>query len=131
MIMGCDIRIIYDGGCPVCSRYVTYVRLRESVGKVSLIDARTDRDVAVDLAERGFDLDEGMIVEYGGNIYHGEDCVHLIAMLSSRSGWFNRLNAIIFRRRSLARLLYPVLRAGRNALLWMLGRKKLRYLIIP
>ena len=33
--------IIYDGDCVFCSHYVRFVRLRETVGPVALIDARS------------------------------------------------------------------------------------------
>jgi len=65
-----------------------------------------------------------MVLRLDGRTYHGADCLHVLAGLSSRSGLFNKLNAAVFRRRALARLLYPVLRAGRNATLGLLGRAR-------
>ncbi len=37
---GADLFIVYDGECPFCSRYVALQRLRESIGKVSMVNAR-------------------------------------------------------------------------------------------
>jgi len=122
---GSPLRIIYDGECPVCSRYVTYLRIKESVGPVTLLDARAHPDVALELTQQGLDLDEGMVAEYGGRTYHGADCVNFLALLSSDVGWFNRINGAIFRRAWLARIVYPVLRLGRNTLLRILGRSKI------
>jgi len=51
--------------------------------------------------------------------------MHLLSMLSSDSGWTNRLLARIFRDGERARRFYPWLRAGRNLTLRLLGRKKL------
>ena len=117
--------IIYDGECPFCSRYVKLMRLRESVGKVTLIDAR-EGGSAVDTARQlGFDLNEGMIFFYGGRYYYGADAVQMLSMLSGKAGWLNRLNASLFRSPARAQLLYPVLRAGRNATLRVLGRTKI------
>jgi hypothetical protein len=50
----------------------------------------------------------------------------MLALLSTSSGSFNRINALVFSRPRLARVLYPVLRAGRNLLLRILHRSKLR-----
>jgi hypothetical protein len=75
---------------------------------------------------RGLDLDEGMVLKMGGRYYHGADCIHVLATLSTPSSAFNRINARIFSSPTLARTLYPVLRTGRNGVLALLGRSKLR-----
>lgn len=74
------------------------------------------------ISDRKLDLNEGMALWYGGNLYHGADCIHMMSVLSSGSGLFNRLNAAVFRRPRLANALYPVLRFGRNTLLRILGK---------
>jgi predicted DCC family thiol-disulfide oxidoreductase YuxK len=114
--------IVYDGECPVCSAYVRFARLRESVGQVQLVNARTP-DPWVELSRRlGFDLDQGMVLFYGGRAYYGADSMHMIAMLSSGHGLLNRAWAALMRNQRLARFLYPGLRAGRNLLLRLLGK---------
>jgi predicted DCC family thiol-disulfide oxidoreductase YuxK len=119
------VAIVYDGECPFCSRYVALLRLREAVGRVRLIDARTDQALVNDLRRQGLDLNEGMLVTVGGRNYYGADAVNVLALMSSRAGLMNRLAAWSFRTPLRARLLYPVVRAGRNATLRLLGREKL------
>lgn len=123
------IVVIYDGDCPFCSQYVKMTRLRESVGKVVLVNAR-DPDLEVQrevqrVTNLGFDLNDGMAAVYRGQIYHGHHCLNLIAGLTTASGPFNRLNALIFRNKRTSQFLYPLLRAGRNATLRALGRSKI------
>ena len=119
--------LIYDGDCPFCSRFVAYARLREAAGEVRLIDAR-EKTPEVEAAIRdGFNLDEGMLLSLDGQLYHGADCLNALALMSSRSTWFNRVNHFLFRNPRLAAIAYPVLRAGRNAALMLLGRKRLGY----
>lgn len=120
-----NLIIVYDGDCPFCSRYVRLLKLREAVGTVQLIDARSDDAAVGQLWRAGYDLNEGMAVKYGGRVYHGADCVHVLALLSTASGPFNRINSLIFRSESLASLLYPVLRLGRNLTLSLLGIRKI------
>ena len=117
--------IVYDGQCPFCSRYVQLVRLRETLGQVQLVDARKGGPQVAEVRQAGLDLDEGMVLKLDGRLYHGADCINMLALLSTPSSGFNRLNAALFRSRTASRLLYPVLRTGRNAVLRLLGRSKL------
>lgn len=117
--------IVYDGECPFCSRFVTWQRLKESVGPVTMFDAREGGDLVSSLWEAGYDLNDGMVLIWKNQIFHGDDCVNRLALLSSRSGLFNKLNSVVFRSPAVSRFMYPILRAGRNAVLQILGRKKL------
>ena len=117
--------ILYDGDCPFCSAYVRMVRLRDAVGPMPLINAR-DGGPAVDEALRaGLELDEGMVLKLDGQLYHGDECINRLAMMTTTSGAFNRLNGWVFKSPRRSKLLYPVLRTGRNAVLRLLGRTRL------
>jgi predicted DCC family thiol-disulfide oxidoreductase YuxK len=120
--------IVYDGQCPFCSRYVRLIRLRRSLGQVELIDARKDGPAVAELRAAGLDLDEGMALKVGDRWYHGDECVHMLALLSTPSTLFNKLNGAVFRSRPAAKLLYPFLRSGRNLALKLLGRSKIHEL---
>ena len=120
------LTLVYDGECPFCTRYVTLMRLRESAGTVQLLNARDPHPFVEELLEAGFDLDDGMVLKSGSNIYHGDRAIHALALMSGRVGWFNRLNFLVFRSPMLSRWLYPLLRAGRNATLRLLGRSRIR-----
>lgn len=119
------MQLVYDGECPFCSRYVRMVRLRETVGTVDLIDARQDHPAVTRLKDIGFDLNEGMALIDGEQIYFANDCITRLALLSTPSGLFNRINAAIFRSPILSRTLYPVMRFGRNLTLRLLSRDRL------
>lgn len=120
-----NLVLIYDGECPVCSSYTRYVKLKESVGSLALVNARDGGPWVERVRNAGLDLDEGMVLIYGGRYYHGADCIQMLALLSTPSGLFNRVNSAIFRNQRLATMLYPALRCGRNMLLRLLGRKPL------
>ena len=115
--------IIYDGDCPFCTAYVTLVRLRETVGAVELVNARSgDPRVATLLAE-GVDLDEGMAVLWQGRRHVGAEAVHLLALLSGQGGGLNRLQRRLFRNPRAARRIYPWLVRGRRLWLRLAGRR--------
>jgi predicted DCC family thiol-disulfide oxidoreductase YuxK len=113
------LTIVYDGECPFCSRYVALVRLREHFD-VRMVDAREKPARA---RSYGLDLNEGMIADLDGKVYFGADAVWLLSTLSTRSGLINGAMARLFSSRSVSKLAYPFLRAGRNATLRLLGRK--------
>ena len=117
------IYVVYDGECPFCRNYVRLANMRAAGTQVELVDAREKGPAAMACARRGLDLDAGMVVIMDGQFYHGSDAVNRIALLSSSSGPFNRLNRRIFRHPGLARFLYPALRACRNLTIRLLGVK--------
>ena len=121
------LQLVYDGECPFCTRYVKLLRLRETVGELELISARSQHPLVAEVLQQGFVIDDGMVLKMQGRYYHGDDCLHVLAMMSSQQGWFNRTNFWLFRSAWLSRVAYPVLRAGRNLALRLLGRSKLGF----
>jgi predicted DCC family thiol-disulfide oxidoreductase YuxK len=122
------ILLVYDRQCPVCEAYCRMVRLRQAVGTLRIVDARESSEVMEEITATGLDIDQGMVLKMGGRLYYGADAIHALALLSSRSGLFNRLNYWMFRSRRGSQRLYPVLRAGRKLLLKMLGRTRINNL---
>jgi predicted DCC family thiol-disulfide oxidoreductase YuxK len=118
--------LIYDGECPFCSRYVQLVRVRKTVGPLPLINARDGGPEFDEVIQNNLDLNEGMVLKLSGRLYHGQDCIHALALLSEPKGLFNRFNAWVFKSPRRAAILYPVLRAGRNLVLKLLGRKNIK-----
>ena len=123
-----DVLIVYDGECPACRNYVRIVRIREDVGRVAIVDAREDTPIMREITAAGLDIDEGMVVKLGDALYHGDDAVHMMALIGSPSGVLNRLNHQLFKRPRVSRVLYPVLRGGRAVLLRLLGKTRINNL---
>ena len=121
-----DIVVVYDGQCIFCNSYIKLMRLRASTGNVVLRDAREDGAAQRVKDSLGLDLDEGMLVLYGGRAYYGADAMHILSSLTSRSNAWNGLTASIFSRHWLARVLYPFLKLGRSLALLVLGRPRIR-----
>lgn len=119
------ILLVYDNECPVCSSYSQTVRIRESVGEIILVNARDDSAIVREITGKGFDLDQGMVLKIDDCLYFGADAIHVLALLGSTSGIFNKINYWVFRSAIRSRILYPSLRFGRNMLLKIVGRTRI------
>ena len=120
------LTLIYDGECPFCAAYMKMLRLKDSAGEVTLIDARSDDPEVARIKSLGLDLQEGMVARYGGRDYYAEECLTLLAMLSSGSGVLNGLTAWMFKNPARARFAYPIMKTGRAVTLKALGRDPIR-----
>ncbi|CAM3316027.1 DCC1-like thiol-disulfide oxidoreductase family protein [Halomonas lysinitropha] len=114
---GRRLRLVYDGDCPICRRYVRWQRIRRDVGELKLIDGRQDSEARHELSDRGIDLDQGFALQVGDRWYHGSEALHRLSLLGTRSGVFNRLMYRLFASPRRAARLYPWLKACRNGLL--------------
>jgi predicted DCC family thiol-disulfide oxidoreductase YuxK len=123
-----EIFLVYDKQCPVCDNYCRLVHIRETVGELKLMDARESSAVMDEITVQGLDIDQGRVLKMGDRLYYGSDAIHALALISSRSGIFNRLNYWMFKSRTLSRIFYPVLRFFRNLLLKLLRRTKINNL---
>jgi hypothetical protein len=119
------IYLVYDAECPFCSRYVKLLRLRAATGRVELVNARSDHPITHEARRRGAVLDREMVLLRGDRILAGAECLTWLALMSTSSGTFNRLNAALFSWPAVARLAYPVLRVGRSLVLRALGRSRI------
>lgn len=121
---------VYDGDCPICSIAAHALRIRQAVGSLYLLNARDNAShpLLQEIQLKGLDLDEGMVIKYHNSYYHGADALHIMAMLGTNQGWFNRMNALLFKSTTVSKLLYPSMRSTRNLLLKIKGVKQIRNL---
>jgi predicted DCC family thiol-disulfide oxidoreductase YuxK len=116
-----DLWLVYDDECPVCRNYCRHVRLREAAGTLHLVDARQPSPLMDEITRAGLDIDQGMVLKVRGQLYYGDVAIHMITLMSTRAGWFNRLAFLFFGTRLAARIFYPIGKAFRNLLLKVLG----------
>lgn len=115
--------IAYDGDCPMCKRYVRWVRLKELAKQVKMVNLREIPPDMLTTILSEYNLDDGMLFIMDGRIYFGNEAVHKLALLSTGNGLFNRVNRFIFRHENLSKALYPWLVRGRLLLLKIIGRQ--------
>lgn len=125
-----SIELVYDDECPVCRYYSRRMGVAPAEGELCRINAREQSDVMNDITEAGLDIDQGMVLKVGDDLYFGGEAIHQLALRSSRQGVVNKLAYGIFRNRRVALALYPLLVACRNLLLKILGRSRINNLKI-
>lgn len=125
-----EILLVYDRECFACNAYCQIVKVRKSVGDLRIVDAREHTDVLHEITKEGLDIDQGMVLKMGEQLYYGADAIHTLALIGSRSGFLNRMNYWIFKSKTISSILYPALRFFRNVLLKLLGRTKINNLNI-
>ena len=113
--------LVYDGECPVCKTYVKYIRIRAAVGTLHLVDARQRGELMDEITRMGLDIDQGMVLKLNHVIYYGPDAIHMLTLLSSPSGIFNRINYYVFSTKIGAAIFYPIGKAFRALILKVLG----------
>jgi predicted DCC family thiol-disulfide oxidoreductase YuxK len=128
---GQEILLVYDPQCPVCDAYCRAVARQGSQPGLALVDARAPSPLMDEITRRGLDIDEGMVVRVGGELHYGAEAIHALAMLGGTMSALERANRWLFGSARRARLLYPLLRAGRNLLLKALRRTRINNLRIP
>lgn len=103
-------RLIYDGDCPFCRRYC-----RRFGELAELIDFRSAD--AADLPA-GRDPDRALLLDTGAEVLSGAAALRRLAGTPAAG----RLDRLLFGNPRRGRLIYPVLRALRDALLRVRGR---------
>jgi predicted DCC family thiol-disulfide oxidoreductase YuxK len=111
-----DVWFVYEGDCPICNTAANALQIRKAVGNLHLVNAREDKDhpLMAEINRKGMNLDDGMVIKFNDTCYHGADALHVMALLGTGQGWFNRMNALLFRSPLLSSLCYPSMRAARN-----------------
>ena len=123
-----QLSLVYDKQCPACNYYCQLIRINETVGELTLIDARDDDPIMKKITAQGLDIDQGMVLVIEDILYYGSDAIQALALMSSHSGLFNQLNYQIFKHPVIAKNLYPLLRISRNILLKLLRKSKINNL---
>lgn len=123
-----EIILVFDRQCPVCTYYCQLVRIRKQLGNVIIVDARKPSSIMNEITEKGWDVDDGIVLKIGTELYYGSDAIHTLALISSRSGLFNRFNYWMFKSQGLSNLSYPFFKLLRRILLKVMGISKINNL---
>jgi predicted DCC family thiol-disulfide oxidoreductase YuxK len=111
------IKIIYDKDCYLCSNFQAYLELKKQF-KIEFVDMNMHQDLVKSYAEKGFILDNGMVLDIDGKIYQGQEAVMQIEKLIGKQTWFDSFFSFCMRTPWLVAIGYPIAHAIRRVLLW-------------
>lgn len=118
--------LLYDGECPVCSRYVLWTGMRSHHPGIGLLDARAHPDLVAELRADGVEINDTMVLQVDGERFVGAAAMARIAGYLPDDRWRARVLRRLTGSRQVLQPLYPLLVRGRKLLLALLGRQQIR-----
>ena len=115
--------VLMDGDCIYCSRFSDLIAARNTLGSLAVMNLRDRPDLVAAMREAGLDPNQGMVFKRGDQIYFGHKAVVELARVTEDRGALRRTIRKTFHSEAAARLLYPLLRAGRAATLLLRGKR--------
>ncbi len=70
--------LVFDGGCPFCRHFAELSELRGGVPDLQIRDGRSDHDLRLELARRGYHLGSGAMLLLDGEVLHGAEAIQWI-----------------------------------------------------
>ena len=116
------LALIYDGDCPLCQKLALVTKLRKEYGQLQLINARnSDHPLLVEISQRGFDLDQGMVVYHQKKFLYGAEAISFLANHEEGLTTLAKLRIVFAKQRFLMKMVYPWLVFLRKQLLAFKG----------
>ncbi len=116
-----QISLYYDDECPFCKEYSKYIELRKKY-EVQLINARESIEKIKTFREKGFDINDGMIVELDGDIYQGADAAKLLDECISKDKFIDKVISFFVKVPGFKQVIYPIILLFRRIILKISGR---------
>jgi len=111
-----EIVIYYDKDCPICKEYIKYIKLKEKF-HIQVCNAREYINKMEQFKKDGFDINEGIILEYNGKIYQGDKAIFIMDSLIESKTIFDKFVSFLITIPYLLKLTYPLLKLCRLLLL--------------
>lgn len=121
------INLYYDEECPFCKEYSKYIELRKKYD-IKIFNARESTDKIKVFRNKGFDINDGMIIEYESEIFQGSDAVKIIDKYIDKKSVFDQFISVIINLPGFKLVVYPIVKFLRIMILKLLGRNpKINY----
>jgi predicted DCC family thiol-disulfide oxidoreductase YuxK len=116
-----QISLYYDEECPFCKEYSKYIELRKKYD-VQVLNARDSIEKIKIFREKGFDINDGMIVELDEDIFQGADAAKLLDECISKDKIIDKMISFFVKVPGFKQVIYPVVLVVRRIVLKVSGR---------
>jgi predicted DCC family thiol-disulfide oxidoreductase YuxK len=116
-----EVTLLYDGDCLLCQKFERYVALRQR-HEVKILNAREQTELVEQLADQWYNINEGMILRVGDEIYVWAQAAVRLDTLIQGQWRMQRLLIWLSQQRCLVQLLYPIFKAVRVLIFQLQGR---------
>jgi predicted DCC family thiol-disulfide oxidoreductase YuxK len=116
-----QISLYYDDECPFCKEYSKYIELRKKYD-IQVLNARESIEKIKTFREKGFDINNGMIVELDGDIYQGSDAAKLLDDCISKNRLIDKLISFFVKFHGFKQVIYPIVLVFRRVVLKVSGK---------
>jgi len=117
--------VLYDGECPVCSRFVAWNRLREIRPDIRLIDARQAHDLVTQFREHGIEINDTMVIKLGNLVLVGSDAFAAVVKLGAPRPTVSTMLIKWLANSPIMGPMYPFLVVCRKLLLRVMRREQI------
>jgi len=117
------LKIYYDGECPFCKNYIILQNLKYYFKKIEIKNARDCMDEMRLFMQKGYNIDDGMILLYDNKIYYGYEVIQFLSFYTKEQNFLFKIWYEIFRINFVAKNLYFILKNLRK-LYFFLNMKK-------
>ena len=122
----CGEFLLYDGECPVCSRYVLWTNIRNKNPDIALLDARQQPELVAALRTEGIEINNTMFLQVDGRRFVGAAAMAKISVYMPQNTLPQRILRSLTSSQLLFQTIYPGLGLGRKLLLALLRRRQIR-----
>ena len=115
------LTLVYDGGCLFCRSFALRSELLGGLPDLKILDGRADDALRRTLEARGMRLADGAVLMEGEQAWHGSAAIAELSRRMQPSDPLLMVLRDLFRDRSRAEALYPVLLLARRLALGLRG----------
>ena len=118
--------LLYDGECPICSRYVLWTNIRNKNPDIALLDAHQQPELVAALRTEGIEINNTMFLQVDRRRFVGAAAMAQIRVYTPQNTLPQRILRSLTSSQLLFQTIYPGLVLGRKLLLALLRRRQIR-----
>lgn len=79
-----NLLFLYDSKCPICKNYKNLISKSNNFYTIKYIDIRKESKEKSIISKKGYNLNEGLIIQYEDKIYQGKEALAILNKILSK-----------------------------------------------